>query len=341
LFDAPTSPEISAPAPAPAPAPSEPADASPNAISFDDFGSGSTAGYGQVPAPSSAPASNASTSGSQDLLAIFDDAIGHSVEEHSAPAPAPAPDSSATAPSIDFGFGQGAEESELPTVPMGGGVNDLPAVGAGSGFSFDAPAADPFASAAENNQAVGFEQDFETDVQGQTPSEWKGDYPFAKLTVQSETPPRGSQQYACFEKNDGVGKALFTRAFPKIEGKVGIEFDLCCNDKNKFLLGVYVERDGDFQHAIHTKILRSEAQTTPTIHLQGESAPYLLGSWARIKYVVDLTAGKLDSFIDNTRVGRDVPLEPNPGYLNTISIRDNINTTGVLMLDNIKIYPIA
>ena len=123
--------------------------------------------------------------------------------------------------------------------------------------------------------APGVEQDFEDEMVGAMPSGWEGSYPFASLTVKGDTPPRGAQQYLCFEKKEGAGKAFFSRRFPSISGKVAIEFDLRCNDKNKFLLGIYVEKGGDFQQAIHTKILRSEAQTTPTIHMQGESAPYL------------------------------------------------------------------
>jgi hypothetical protein len=335
LFDNVPSVESSAP-PAPEPilsASVEPVSSASSAepISFEDFLSGSTAtatatGSG---ATSPMPDKTEETPDQRDLLAIFDEEPSQDdVEAPKAP----------THRMVD-------ESTEIPTVRLDS--SDLPSMGVGSGSSsVEASSSISIGdmlgvAGSGSNGAGGFEQDFEADAVGQKPDAWQGDYPFASLTVRSDAPPRGSQQYACFEKNEGIGKALFTRSFPKVEGKVGIEFDMCCNDKNKFLLGIYVEKDGDFQQAIHTKILRSEAQTTPTIHLQGESAPYLLGSWAHIKYVVDLTAGKLDSFIDNTRVGRDVPLEPNPRSLNTISIRDNINTTGVLMLDNIKVYPIA
>jgi hypothetical protein len=310
-------------------------------ISFEDFLGGGTGGSTATATAAgsggaSPPVKTEETPENQDLLAIFDDTIGHMDDEEPIGGAGETPQAPVRR-SVD-------DSTEIPTVKIE--PSGLPSVDASAGSGFEAPSSVSIAdmlgvAASGGNGAGGFEQDFETDAVGQKPAAWQGDYPFASLTVRSDAPPRGSQQYACFEKNEGIGKALFTRSFPKVEGKIGIEFDLCCNDKNKFLLGVYVEKDGDFQQAVHTKILRSEAQTTPTIHLQGESAPYLLGSWAHIKYVVDLTSGKLDSFIDNTRVGRDVPLEPNPPFLNTISIRDNINTTGVLMLDNIKVYPIA
>ena len=207
----------------------------------------------------------------------------------------------------------------------------------------DLPTAAIGAAAARSGEAPGTPQlalDFEDEPVGQAPANWQGDYDYAELLVADDTPARGSQQYLRFDKREGSGKAHYHTTFPAVTGRVGIEFDLRCNDKNKFLLGFYVEKNGDFQQAIHTKILRSEAQSTPTIHMQGEAAPYLLGSWVHIKYIVDLDAGTLNGMIDSTHVVRDMPLQPNPGMLNTLSIRDNINTTGVLLIDNIRIYPI-
>ncbi|MBI3736607.1 hypothetical protein HY256_08870 [Candidatus Sumerlaeota bacterium] len=120
-----------------------------------------------------------------------------------------------------------------------------------------------------------------------------------------------------------------------------MEFDLRCNDKNKFLLGFYIEKDEDFQQAIHTKILRSESQTAPSIHIHGQPAPYMLGTWAHIKYVIDLNDGKVDGYVDDRHVARAVSLPQVPKYLNTLAIRDNINTTGQLFIDNIQVKKIA
>jgi hypothetical protein len=183
----------------------------------------------------------------------------------------------------------------------------------------------------------GVELSFEDSPVGQFPGGWEGDYEYASLTVEGETPPTGANHYLSFQKKVGTGKALYSYRFPEVTGRVEIQFDLRCNDKNKFLLGFYIEKEGDPNQSIHTKILRSEAQTTPTIHMQGESAPYLLGSWANIRYVIDLNDGKVDGYIDNTHVARDLPLQPNPGRLDTLSVRDNINTTGVLLLNNIRV----
>jgi tetratricopeptide (TPR) repeat protein len=237
----------------------------------------------------------------------------------------------ATQTSPDFG---GLELHEISGASTPGGASlDLPA------FSFDdVMGATSVTGGNGGNGSAGVELTFEDEAAGQASQGWEGQYPFAQLTVAADTPPKGTQQYLCFAKQEGAGKAHYSYRFSEVRGTVGIEFDLRCNDKNKFLLGFYVEKDGDFQHSVHTKILRSEAQTSPTIHMQGQSAPYLLGSWTHIKYVVDLNAGVLNGFIDSTHVVRDLPLAPNPGSLNTLSIRDNINTTGVLLLANIKVY---
>lgn len=226
---------------------------------------------------------------------------------------------------FDFG-GSGQASASAPQAE----THDLPA------FSFD----DLVGATSVSAGPAGVALEFDQDAAGQKPAGWEGEYDFASLAVEANEPPRGAQQYLAFRKQEGSGKAHYAYRFGAVTGMVGIEFDLRCDDKNKFLLGFYIEKDGDFQQSIHTKILRSEAQTSPTIHMQGQSAPYLLGSWAHIKYEVDLNAGLVNGYIDSTHVVRDLPLTPNPGMLNTLSIRDNINTTGVLLLANIKVYPI-
>ncbi|MCL5270814.1 MAG: SPOR domain-containing protein [bacterium] len=336
----------------------EPEEVETSPISFDDLLSVGSARGEQTESVSP-------TATSEDLLSMFDTAIedtGASQPAGKTPAAAPE-DRLKESPfeSLFGGAGESAEgpspedeDTEIPAIKL-----DMPDFTDSShgkepssddektAPSFDLPTFnfDDVSGATPPSEvmvetAVGCNLDFEADAVGQKPSGWEGDYPFARLEVQSETPPKGSHQYLRFVKREGVGKALYTCRFPGIGGKVGIEFDMRCNDKNKFLLGFYFERDGDFQQSIHTKILRSEAQTTPTIHMQGESAPYLLGSWAHIKYIVDLGEGTLNGYIDSTHVARDLKLINNPELLNTLSIRDNINTTGELLLDNIKVYAI-
>lgn len=186
-----------------------------------------------------------------------------------------------------------------------------------------------------------FMQNFEQDATGQPPPNWAGQYDYATLLVRDDNPPKGTKKYLCYQKKDGTGKAYYSVKFPNTAGTLSVEFDLRCNDKNKFLLGFYIEKDEDFQQSVHTKILRSEAQTAPTIHIQGEPAPYLLGSWAHIKYLINLTEGKVDGYIDSTHIARGLKLPQVPKYLNTLAIRDNVNTTGDLLIANIQVRKIS
>ncbi len=153
--------------------------------------------------------------------------------------------------------------------------------------------------------------------------------------------PQGARNFIAYEKSKGAGKVYYSSNFPNTSGIINVEFDLRCNNKNKFLLGFYIEKDEDFQQSVHTKILLSETQTTPTIHIHGEPAPYLLGSWAHLRYVIDLPKGLVNGYIDGTHIARDLRLPQAPKHLNTLAIRDNINTTGELLIGNIKIEKIG
>ena len=73
----------------------------------------------------------------------------------------------------------------------------------------------------------------------------------------------------------------------------------------------------------------------------GEPAPYLLGSWAHIKYVINLTEGKVDGYIDSTHIARGLKLPATPKYLNTVAIRDNVNTTGELFIANLVVKKVG
>ncbi len=294
------------------------------------------------------PETEQSTTDADELFAdLFsdEDTQGNLGEvEETAPPPAPEPASIDTGPiSFDEMMGEGsdqtaglgseedsqggagAEDDDLLSVfdePAGQGGEEPP--GGRSGPSGTA-------------QKPGVKLDFESEPAGQTAPGWQMVGNAATLQVHTESPPRGSHQYICYEKHEGNGQGLFSYSFNPVHGKLSIEFDICCHDKNKYLLGFFIEKDGQSEGSIHTKILRSEAQTTPTIHMQGESAPYFLASWAHIRYTVDLIQGTVDGYIDGTHVARGVQLEQPPAYLNTLSIRDNTSTTGVLLLDNIKV----
>jgi hypothetical protein len=186
-----------------------------------------------------------------------------------------------------------------------------------------------------------FIQTFGADAAGARPSGWAGEYPYATLTVENQTPPAGSIHYLAYVKKAGVGKVYFSTRFPKLDGIIDVQFDLRCDDKNKFLLGFYIEKDEDFQQAIHTKILRSESQTAPSIHVHGQPAPYIMGQWVHVRYLIDLTQGEVEGYLDGRHVARRIRLPKTPMHLNTLAIRDNINTTGRLCLGNIRVRKVA
>jgi hypothetical protein len=346
-----------------------------SAISMDDIlGVGS--GFGDE-SPSSKAEDSASDFG---VSALFEAPTGRSKPpSESRPKPDES-DPFAGTPFADI-LGPGAtgesptnrESSNGPEPPGAPSSLDLPQMpddDSAGGFSIPAPDADPFAgyakAAADDIQrkqatstgadpnsstaipstgspdGVVFTQNFAEDTVGDRPSGWEGDFPFASLEVRDDSPPKGAKKYLAFHKKiQGEGKVYFQRRFADLSGVIGVEFDLKCNQKNKFLLGFFVEKDEDFQQSVHTKILLSEAQTAPTILLHGEPAPYLLGSWAHVRYVIDLAKGKIDGYIDGTHIARGLKMPQRPKSLNTLAIRDSVNTTGELFIGNIEVKKIG
>ena len=195
-------------------------------------------------------------------------------------------------------------------------------------------------AAAAVSAGVFFEQSFDAEAEGAMPGKWQGSqesYAFASLKVASATPAPRSTRYLRFGKTEGVGSAYYSCRFPDATGQVAIEFDLRCDEKNKFLLGFYVEKDGDFRQSIHTIVHQPEAKGTASLRVQGEAVPYEMGSWRHIKYIVNLSTGRLSGYVDGETVLDNIRLTNCPRSLNTLSIRDNIPTTGVLLIDNIRI----
>jgi tetratricopeptide (TPR) repeat protein len=183
-----------------------------------------------------------------------------------------------------------------------------------------------------------FMQDFEDAAPGMQPEGWRGEYEYASLTVDDQAPANGSKHCLKFEKRSGAGSANYVCQFPNASGRVVVEFDMRCDDKNKYLLGFYIEKDEDFKQSVHTIIHRTDSKTQPSLRIQGEPIPYQLGSWRHMKYDLNLMMGVVNAYVDGQQIVRDGKLPTNPPYVNTLSIRDNLATTGVLYLDNIKIY---
>jgi hypothetical protein len=204
------------------------------------------------------------------------------------------------------------------------------------------PVAVPAESPAEvrSTDNVVYEQSFDDETEGTPPRNWSGKYDYANLMVTSEVVASRSSRSMKFEKKSGSGSAYYSCHFPSVSGRVGVEFDMRCDDKNKYLLGFYIEKDEDFRQSIHTIIHRTDSKAIPTLRVQGEQIPYSLGSWRHVRYEIDLQEGRVNGYVDGNLIADNVKLASSPSSINTLSIRDNLATTGVLYLDNIVIYKI-
>lgn len=180
-----------------------------------------------------------------------------------------------------------------------------------------------------------FQQDFQDEEVGQSPKNWDGNYDYASLLVAEDS----GQRCMKFDKASGTGSALFQCKFPNAGGRVGVEFDMRCDHKNKYLLGFYIEKDADFRHSVHTVVHRDLANPDNiTLRLQNETAPYQLNHWVHIKFLIDLPRSIVDASIDGKQVALGVRLTSKPNVVNTLSIRDNLATEGTLLIRNIEIY---
>jgi hypothetical protein len=186
-------------------------------------------------------------------------------------------------------------------------------------------------------RGVIFQQNFDEEAPEEQPSAWGGEYEYATLTVDRSIAASNTGQSLKFEKRTGAGSASYVCRFPKASGQVRIEFDIRCDDKNKYLLGFYIEKDEDFKQSIHTIIHRMDSKSTPSLRVQGEPVPYEFGTWRHMTYELNLQAGMVTAYVDGEQVIKDARLPTAPSYVNTLSIRDNLATTGVLYLDNITV----
>jgi len=183
-----------------------------------------------------------------------------------------------------------------------------------------------------------FSDGFEDTPVGAQPSKWAGSYDFSKLIVVESPEGSPSKKALLFEKQKGSGSAYYSCNFGNVSGRFALEFDLRCDDKNKYLLGIYIEKDTDFRQSVHTIIHKTDASPQPNIRLHGESVPYEFKNWCHIKYEVNLIEGTVDGYFDGKLVVDRARLAGSPKYMNTLSIRDNLATTGIMYIDNIKIY---
>lgn len=184
---------------------------------------------------------------------------------------------------------------------------------------------------------VFFEQTFDDEEPEAIPNGWSGEYGYASLKIVDRD--GGEGRCLRFEKTAGNGSALFSCKFPDATGRLVVQYDLRCDNKNKYLLGFYLEKDADFRHSVHTVVHRDISNPNKvSLRLQNEPAAYELGKWVRIRFHIDLLRGLMDGYLNDDPVALGVRIASRPKSLNTLSIRDNLATEGVLLIDNIRVF---
>jgi len=263
-----------------------------------------------------------------------------------APRPEPTPRPPAAAPprkpteesgvKLDFLFDGGNEQPKTPAREDTADFFEPPAPDTHT--PLPAEPTPPMASMAPaGGEQMFYAQDFEDEAVGASPANWKGDYEYASLKVHGEG-VNGGARCLRFEKKNGVGSAYYSCRFPNASGRIGVEFDMRCDDKNKYLLGFYIEKDEDFRQSIHTIVHRTNSTSKPTLRLQNEACNYDFGRWTHIRFEIDLPRHIVDGYVDEKPIAMGTRLNNCPKYVNTLSIRDNLATAGVLLIDNIRIY---
>jgi hypothetical protein len=170
------------------------------------------------------------------------------------------------------------------------------------------------------------------------PQGWNGaNTPYAQLSVVAD--PDGHGNCMLFQKTVGDGPTSYSRAFPDITGKVRVEFDIRCDEKNKHLLGFYVEKDGDFRRSVHTVVQCVDPSSPAHLRVFTRPMPYQLGEWRHVKYIIDLVDGMVDGYVNDQLVAEGVRMGTRTDSLNTLSIRDNSETTGTLYIRDIVVAP--
>jgi hypothetical protein len=248
---------------------------------------------------------------------------------------------------IDIGMGSEPPTSPSIDIDLEGppldGEETLPSVGGGAaliGGAALAGASGGSSQSSDSQDGVVFTQNFSAAEAGEQPDSWSGDYEFASLKVSTENKASGSEASLRFEKRTGAGSALYSCRFPEAKGNVAVEFDLCCESKNQYLLGIYFEHDGNFRQSVHTVIHVADGGVS--LRLQGKSIDYEFGTWVHVKYLIDLSLGVVDGVVNGQKVATRVPMvsmpeQSSPPSINTISIRDTLASEGVFYLDNIRI----
>ena len=180
-------------------------------------------------------------------------------------------------------------------------------------------------------------QDYSVDAVGAAPAGWTGgSAPSATLRVVEDDKNPG-EKCLRFRKPAGEAATSFACRFPNASGWVTAEFDIRCDEKNKHLLGLYLEEDGDFRRAVHTVVQCTDPSGPAYLRIFNQATPYELGSWRRIRYEINLDEGLVNGYVDDQLVAGNVRMGAKASNLNTVSIRDNTESTGALYLKNLSV----
>lgn len=308
-----------------------------------DFGSfGAAEEKQEAPAPAPTPAASA-----EDSLSLGDLTFNIAPEEE-AFSPDTAPTQALPSELYSGSFESPLAESSSPfaeTPSFAMGANPLMDDGLDFGVpSVQAAAPEATAPTIKLDQpaqplapGVLFVQDFASDTVGQIPAGWQGEpVADAALTV-VEDPDGSGEKCLLFQKTGETAGTSFSCHFKEVRGNLVIEYDIRCDEKNKHLLGLYVEADKDFRRSVHTVVQCTDPSKPAHLRVFTQPADYAMGQWAHIKYVVDLGEGLVDGYVDDQLVAEGVRMGTRTPVLNTLSIRDSKNTTGTLYVKNVVI----
>lgn len=240
-------------------------------------------------------------------------------------------ESKATAPGLgdlDFRIGSPADDQSA-TLELPGG-NPLTA-----GLDFGPAGGGP--GALEESGSAVLEQHYADEPIGAMPQGWTGENTdYASLQV-AEDPADSDGKCLQFRKTEGRAPTSFSCRFPDVSGRVRVDFDLRCDEKNKHLLGIYIEADNDFRRSVHTVVQCTDPDRPAHLRVFTRPTPYTLGSWRHIRYTIDLSEGLVDGYVDDELVAEGVRMGTKTPMLNTLSIRDNSETTGTLCVRNLVV----
>jgi hypothetical protein len=244
--------------------------------------------------------------------------------------PEPA-ENKATAPGLgdlDFRIGPPADDQSA-TLELPGG-NPLTA-------GLDFGQADGGPGALEESGTAVLDQKYTDEPFGAMPQGWTGENTdYASLQV-AEDPAESDRKCLQFRKTEGRAPTTFSCRFPDVNGRVRVDFDLRCDEKNKHLLGLYIEADNDFRRSVHTVVQCTDPDRPAHLRVFTRPTPYTLGSWRHIRYTIDLNEGLVDGYVDDELVAEGVRMGTKTPILNTLSLRDNSETTGTLYIRNLVV----